>query len=71
MSMSASWALFVVLTVWLSGIYLCGVVAERQGRNRMMWTLWGILATPVMTLLALAALSQTSPGAGARKAGPK
>ena len=71
MFMSRSSELFLVWIVWLSGIYLCGVVAQQQGRNRFMWTLWGILATPVLTLLALTALSGTSPGASEGKAVPK
>lgn len=66
-----SWELFLVWIVWLSGAYLCGVVAHQQGRNRTMWTLWGLLASPVITLLALVALSRVHPAAGAGRPGPQ
>jgi len=69
--MIGPWESILVWVVWLSGTYLCGVVADRQGRNRTMWTLWGLLASPVVTLLALVALSRTNPAIAAGPSGPQ
>lgn len=53
----------LIVGVWLSGAWLVGYVAHERGRNVYVWTLVGLLLSPLLGLLAVNGLPVRPSGA--------
>jgi hypothetical protein len=55
------YAVLIVVMAWLGGILLTGLVAAEKGRKGGVWLLVALAVTPLLALIALAALPDGPP----------